>query len=747
MQFRTVPSLLLPLFALAAGCSDAVGPSVSAEAVPTFVAAEGGNGDPGAVAKDSAGGTVAGVDAAGGPDVAVGPDAPCVRTTCEDEGKDCGVIADGCDGVLDCGECAGAETCGGGGEDNVCGTGGACVPATCEGLGAECGSLKDGCGGELVCGDCPPGEACGVAGVANQCGTAECVPLSCDDAKAECGATGDGCGGTLECGECPPGLTCGVGGPNLCGCAMGTCGPGACGAMQDGCGGTIDCGGCPPGLVCKDNLCKCQPSCSGKQCGDDGCGGSCGGCADGAACNGGQCVAALCGGHCGSDQPASCGQKCECYCDDLCFQYGDCCDDVCATCAEILPGQCCKTDCAGKQCGDDGCGGSCGSCGPGSICEGGTCTVCEPQCAGKQCGPDGCGGNCGTCGPKDECQGGVCVVCQPECAGKQCGPDGCGGTCGSCPDGTSCAGDQQCKACVPDCKGMKCGDDGCGGTCGSCEVDCSNIPEGPFELVKLSGPIASEDLAFDDKGNVVGSNDKTIFKTPYGGSPQVFVPSIKYRAGMRYLPSGDLLVNNDNTGQLLRIEPNGTINVVLNNLKYPNGMAIDLKGYAYVTEHDANRVLRVEPYAKTMDVLSQGTIKNPNGICFNAEHTKLFVAGFSGVGTIYAFQVDENGDVGDPHPWATNVGTGWLDGIGVDICGNLYIADYYATKIYRFTPDGKSYKTVATGKPGSNTYLPNMQWGSGLGGWDRFKLYLPDGWNKGVFELDVGVPGGPVPYP
>jgi hypothetical protein len=30
---------------------------------------------------------------------------PCVPTTCMAQGKDCGPISDGCNGVLDCGTC------------------------------------------------------------------------------------------------------------------------------------------------------------------------------------------------------------------------------------------------------------------------------------------------------------------------------------------------------------------------------------------------------------------------------------------------------------------------------------------------------------------------------------------------------------------------------------------------------------------------------------------------------------------
>ena len=46
---------------------------------------------------------------------------------------------------------------------------------------------------------------------------------------------------------------------------------------EDGCGGS--CGECGAGLRCAQGACEaCAPSCEGKTCGDDGCGGSCGEC-------------------------------------------------------------------------------------------------------------------------------------------------------------------------------------------------------------------------------------------------------------------------------------------------------------------------------------------------------------------------------------------------------------------------------------------------------------------------------------
>ena len=51
---------------------------------------------------------------------------------------------------------------------------------------------------------------------------------------------------------------------------------------------------CADGKVCKNGVCltqsTCTPSCIGKTCGDDGCGGSCGICVAGTNCQNGACV-------------------------------------------------------------------------------------------------------------------------------------------------------------------------------------------------------------------------------------------------------------------------------------------------------------------------------------------------------------------------------------------------------------------------------------------------------------------------
>ena len=215
----------------------------------------------------------------------------------------------------------------------------------------------------------------------------------------------------------------------------------------------------------------CQPVCTNLDCGDDGCGGSCGECMEGTYCSGGICIPGQCepdceGKVCGDD---GCGNSC-----GECIEGTYCSDGTC------VPFQC-EPNCEGKECGDDGCGDLCGQCPEGTYCSEGTCIPgqCEPDCEGKECGDDGCGDLCGSCAPDYQCVAGLCEkICVPDCFGKNCGDDGCGGSCGTCPlfapicENGICTEEQ----CVPNCMGKVCGDDGCGNSCGTClpfEI-CSN---------------------------------------------------------------------------------------------------------------------------------------------------------------------------------------------------------------------------------------------------------------------------------
>ncbi len=435
----------------------------------------------------------------------------CTPRSCDQAGANCGPVADGCGGLLQCGDCPAPSTCGGGGGlPSVCGGTAACIPATCTTLHVNCGEQGDGCGGTFDCGKCTAPETCGGggdAGAASVCGgSAACIPITACPAGMNCGAVADGCGNLVQCGTgtCPLNTTCGGGGQgNVCG---------AVDVLPDG--GIVD-----GGLDLCTPLTQLQ-ACNGKNCGiaTDGCSGSysCGTCQAPKTCGGGGDAGApsVCGGNAGCVPLTACPPAMNCgIIGDGCGGAVQCAPDG-GTCAN------------GETCGGGGTSNVCGAKNiqpDGAVIDGGL-NICVPlskvdACNGRDCGiaSDGCSGSydCGTCTAPKTCGGGGdagtynvcggnsgCVPLTACAAGMNCGVigDGCGGVvhcgndAGTCPASELCGGGGQPNVCgakniLPDggiidgglnactptlksvaCQGIGCGQtgDGCGGvyTCG-----------------------------------------------------------------------------------------------------------------------------------------------------------------------------------------------------------------------------------------------------------------------------------------
>jgi peptidoglycan/xylan/chitin deacetylase (PgdA/CDA1 family) len=249
--------------------------------------------------------------------------------------------------------------------------------------------------------------------------------------------------------------------------ALGNC-TGSCsgkGCGDDGCGHS--CGTCSGNASCgSDNQCHaCVPVCDGKSCGSDGCGGSCGTCTSGLSCNAsGQCTTGPCGAaEWSASKTYVAGDLVTATCNSTeagtaCFNKG----------GKVLAFRCDNPAWCSLRPG----GGQAGWWSAWSAqaeCSG--VPTCTPSCSGKVCGDNGCGGSCGTCAGGTACNAsGQCQsTCTPSCSGKVCGDNGCGGSCGTCASGTACNASGQCQStCTPSCSGKVCGDNGCGGSCGTC---------------------------------------------------------------------------------------------------------------------------------------------------------------------------------------------------------------------------------------------------------------------------------------
>ncbi|MBI5544356.1 MAG: hypothetical protein HY901_10730 [Deltaproteobacteria bacterium] len=272
-----------------------------------------------------------------------------------------------------------------------------------------------------------------------------------------------------------------------------------CRSDQTKCGGQC----CGAEETCTDDETCCTPSCDGRRCGSDGCGGTCGRCSAGTVCQGGQCAActALCSGRvCGDDQ---CGGVCGPGCVN-----GQTCD---------VHGQCvgsCIPKCTNKACGSDGCGGTCGRCQPGQTCDnagkcqgtpcklGGSLCAAFSECCTQECDQSGScthcnpeGEKCGTvgCCPSLACQRGVCSSCKDLGGACQVSGDCCSGKCtggvcvqgcpepgSSCSSASGCCSDLAClddQCCVKTAQGCSTSAECCSGSCTDNVCDCSGNAE------------------------------------------------------------------------------------------------------------------------------------------------------------------------------------------------------------------------------------------------------------------------------
>ena len=268
---------------------------------------------------------------------------------------------------------------------------------------------------------------------------------------------------------------------------------------------------CDPALGCVHTPipdCICVPDCANRECGDDGCGGSCGTCPDDGlfctgdpVCTNGKC--AFTGDPCNVVSPVccealdACVSECcsdeDCPDDFYCNGEESCQDGVC------MPGEFpCGDDCCDEATNTCGLGQSCssdGDCGDGDACTSDACVdgccVNTPECSTN--------GQCNDNDPRtsDSCEEGCCInapLCTTDedcddddpCTTDSCNDGLCENTPLECPDDESCV-DGECVECLDD---ERCEDDGV--FCNGPEICLDG------ECVHQGSPCAPDEACVDD---------------------------------------------------------------------------------------------------------------------------------------------------------------------------------------------------------------------------------------------------------
>ena len=269
--------------------------------------------------------------------------------------------------------------------------------------------------------------------------------------------------------------------------------------------------------------------------------------------------------------------------------------------------------------------------------------------------------------------------------------------------------------------------------------DCIDLPDAPLSVTELDGPHGYHDVAFDNEGYLIGLDDEgtALLRVNKENEAQVFAPGVGHVEGMDWLPDGSLAAATDEG--IVRIYPNGA-KITLAADIFAYGLTVGPDGLIYAGTND--KVYRVDPETGDrkifIDPADEGLAVSLRGVDFDPDHTLLYITTL-GNSQIWVVPLDEQlNPVGSLRLFATIPGSGFQDGIGVDICGNLYVPVFEHSALYRITPDGTVKKYLQLN---SDKYGHGLEWGSGIGGFDINSLYLPQPYDENtVLEINIGVP-------
>lgn len=268
--------------------------------------------------------------------------------------------------------------------------------------------------------------------------------------------------------------------------------------------------------------------------------------------------------------------------------------------------------------------------------------------------------------------------------------------------------------------------------------DCSALPAAPLTAVELDGPAGYHDVIFDDEGYIIGWDRRTVMKADVEGDTDVFVTGLDSVETMDRLHDGDIVAGDSAAARLVRISDDGGTDTIASDVAAVYGVTVGPDGMVYIANSRA--VVRVDPDTGDKERIVEPTGGwQPHVVNFNLDSTVMYI-GTIGAGDVYYVELDEDlNPTTEPAVYASIPRSSWHDGLGVDACGNLYVADYTTRGLYRIWTDGTIEELLEGERP--TAYGHGMEWGSPYGGWNINALYLPQPYDSDtVKEVDVGVP-------
>ena len=268
---------------------------------------------------------------------------------------------------------------------------------------------------------------------------------------------------------------------------------------------------------------------------------------------------------------------------------------------------------------------------------------------------------------------------------------------------------------------------------------CDHLPTYNLDDTTLSDATAYHGLAFDDDGTLIGYDARSaLVKSRYDGTSAVFMPRVGGIQQMDRLPDGDFVLGDSTNRSLTRVTSAGASSVIATDVGYVYGVTVGPDGMVWTAD---GGIRRTDPSTgETTTILPQPTAWTAHSLNFNLDSTRIYI-GTIGRGDLYYMDLDANLDpTTEPLLFASGVGNGWHDGIAVDECGNLYVADYSSSGLYRVELDATVTPMV---RANSSAYGHGAMWGNGVDGWRDDAIYQPQPYNGNtVREVVIGLGNG-----
>lgn len=258
----------------------------------------------------------------------------------------------------------------------------------------------------------------------------------------------------------------------------------------------------------------------------------------------------------------------------------------------------------------------------------------------------------------------------------------------------------------------------------------------------MSGPRGYHGLAIDKQGMIFGLDaTNTLTRSTYEGDWSPFLPNVM----------AEQIAFTEN-GHLILAAPEGLVGITpdaqrytINGELYGYGLRIGPDGRAYLAEAKSiRRINLVTGTAETvvnMPDVEEGVFAH--AFDWSPTFDKLYVAltGEAASDVMVVSLDSELNATGEPEPFADLLPEGiWLDGVGTDICGNIYVACFTTSQLFKITPDGQTSVYVDWSIDPSQ-YGHGLIFGNGVGGFREDALYLPMPYSDNrVQEIVVGIP-------